>query len=80
MSKVLGRMNDNTLHMEWPTDFDKNGMPRATRVPLGLTAKMFVSAGLPTWMRRQHPAGMNYAWYRGLYYLIGAEEFCSRPL
>lgn len=35
IARVIQQFKASILHQNWPADFDKNGMIRATRVPLG---------------------------------------------
>lgn len=41
----LSTLSAKTLNKNWPADFDREGMIRATRMPLGYAAKMWVNVG-----------------------------------
>lgn len=64
------------LHKWWPAEFDHLGMPRATRVPLGYAAKMWVSAGqrdVEGKVATKEDEGYYYLWWKGLQVLMGKE-------
>lgn len=42
---ALTCMKHHELHEYWPAEFDRNGVPRATRVPLGRACKVKVERG-----------------------------------
>ncbi len=86
LSKVLmTTMKAKDLHKNWPADLDKNGMPRATRAPLGLAAKTLVSVGdvdVEGDVCGKKDEGYYYLWWRGLHPLCGAEglsRYTIRP-
>ncbi|KAL8908230.1 MAG: hypothetical protein Q9207_000951 [Kuettlingeria erythrocarpa] len=74
---VLENISDAaTLNRSWPAEFDTRGMPRATRVPLGLAAKMWVTAGdvdVDGNVATEDDEGWYYKWWKGLQVLMGQE-------
>jgi hypothetical protein len=44
-SRVLSAFGAGALHGHWPANFDQPGTVRATRVPVGLVAKLWVKPG-----------------------------------
>ena len=44
-AKALAGLKRKSLHSRWPTEFDTNGMIRATRITLGHVAKKLVEVG-----------------------------------
>ncbi|KAI4185384.1 MAG: hypothetical protein LQ346_005915 [Caloplaca aetnensis] len=68
--------NAATLNESWPAEFDTRGMPRATRVPLGHAAKMWVTAGdvdVDGNVATEDDQGWYYKWWKGLQVLMGQE-------
>ena len=66
------------LHKNWPADFDREGMIRATRMPLGYAAKMWVEVGdtdAEGKVVSKGQEGWYYKWWRGLHCLMGKEGF-----
>lgn len=75
ISRVLGSLG-RALHRAWPADFDQQGMIRATRIPLGLAAKIWVKAGAVDVDGELIPKdGYYYSWWRGLHCLMGKEGY-----
>lgn len=66
------------LHRNWPADLDTAGMIRATRMPLGDAAKMWVNIGdtdVEGKVVSKGQEGWYYKWWRGLHCLMGKEGF-----
>ena len=69
----------NTLWFDrqvWIADFDKKGMVRASRGPLGNAAILYCRAGdqdLDGNILTEDQAGWYYAWYKGIHLLCGEE-------
>lgn len=66
------------LNQWWPAEFDTKGMPRATRIPLGHAAKMWVSAGdvdIDGNVATAKDEGWYYKWWKGLQVLMGKEGY-----
>jgi len=64
------------LHRNWPADLNKAGMIRATRVPLGNAAKVYVKEGeidIDGKIVKKHDEGYFYKWWRGIHCLMGQE-------
>ncbi|KAL8922597.1 MAG: hypothetical protein Q9208_005101 [Pyrenodesmia sp. 3 TL-2023] len=74
---VLENIPDGaTLNRSWPAEFDLKGMPRATRIPLGQAAKMWVAAGdvdVDGNVAAEDDEGWYYKWWKGLQVLMGQE-------
>ena len=73
---VLPLCNRKTLYGNWPAEFDKKGMIRATRVSLGHAAKFWKKEGDVDIDGNIVPvggAGYYYKWWRGLQCLCGKE-------
>ena len=73
---VMELCTKKTLHANWPADFDKKGMIRATRVPLGHAAKFRKNEGevdLDGNLVPKGGEGYYYKWWRGLHCLCGKE-------
>ena len=73
---VLTRCTRETLHANWPAEFDQHGMVRATRMPLGHAAKFWKEEGdvdLDGNVIPKGGAGYYYKWWRGLHCLCGKE-------
>lgn len=62
------------LNNHWPAEFDRAGMIRATRAPMGIAAKIWANAGDEDAEGRiiTNP-GWYYLWWRGLHILCGKE-------
>ena len=76
LAKVLAVKKAKFLTHAWPADIDQLGMVRATRVPLGIAAKVFVEAGQKDITGLQVNVGEEgwyYLWWRGLHLLCGKE-------
>lgn len=76
ISRVLLHFKAAKLCENWPADFDKQGMVRASRVPLGLAAKMWVDVGATDVNGNvvgEDQQGYYYKWYRGVHCLMGKE-------
>ena len=64
------------LNEFWPAEFDRKGMIRAERVPLGDAAKMHVHEGeidVDGKIVEEGAQGFYYKWWRGLHQLCGEE-------
>ncbi len=58
----------------WPPEFNEDGMIRASRMPLGLAAKVWASAGdVDIDGNKVLEDGWYYVWYRGIHLLCGHE-------
>ena len=87
ISRVLTKFTHAKLTANWPADIDKQGMPRPTRAPLGLAAKVWVSAGeadVEGNVVEEGHQGYYYRWWKGLHCLMGKEGmdsglFVQRP-
>ncbi|KAL8644239.1 MAG: hypothetical protein Q9210_007355 [Variospora velana] len=76
MALVLPVVGAKERNEWWPGEFDHNGMPRATRIPLGQAAKMWVSAGdvdVDGHVATEGDQGYYYLWWKGLQVLMGKE-------
>ena len=74
MALALMLLPRKELHAGWPADFDKAGMPRATRVPLGHAFKEYKKVGdVDIDGVAVTKAGWYYMWWRGLHCLMGKE-------
>lgn len=76
ISRVIELFKASILHKNWPADFDKNGMVRATRVPLGHAAKVWIEEGeqdVDGEVVEAGQAGFYYRWWRGIYCLVDEE-------
>lgn len=65
------------LTTNWQGEFDKNGMTRASRVPLGHAAKAYKNVGdrdIDGKVLREGEEGWYYLWHRGLQMLGGQES------
>lgn len=63
-----------------PAEFDVAGMIRATRIPLGFAAKMWVKEGdidLDEVAAGPQDGGSYYKWWRGLHCLMGDEGYAN---
>ena len=75
------------MSSNWPADIALEGIPRASRVPLGLAAKMLVKVGdvdIYGNVIKRGEGGWYYKWWRGLHCLMGEEGldtgmFFQRP-
>ena len=73
---ALASFSNKELNKRWPADFDKKGMPRARRVPLGAAYKVKVSLGeLDAEGEPCTDPGLYYGWWKGLHALVGTERF-----
>ncbi|KAL8834397.1 MAG: hypothetical protein Q9170_003765 [Blastenia crenularia] len=80
-------LDHKALNLRWPAEFDLNGMPRATRAPLGNAFKFYVNAGdrdIDGYVAKEADVGFYYGWWRGLQVLMGKEGmdaglYKSRP-
>lgn len=64
------------LAANWPAEFDKAGMIRATRMPLGHAYKLKVEEGEEDVDGNPcEDPGCYYGWWRGLHCLMGEEGF-----
>lgn len=64
------------LNKNWPAEFDVRGMIRATRVPMGAAAKVWVDVGaidVNGDVLALGEEGYYYEWWRGLHCLCGGE-------
>ena len=77
------QIKKSDLFRYWPADFDKKGMVRATRYPLGNAAKVYIPAGtvdgkgVVTTIR-----GWHYRWLGNIHVLSGeegVEDYLVRP-
>lgn len=78
ISRVISKMKASQLHKNWPADLDRHGMVRATRMPLGLAAKVWVDIGDVDVHGQVIPAGEEgwyYKWWGGIHCLMGKEGF-----
>lgn len=76
ISKVIVAATAKRLNQFWPADFDKMGMIRATRMPLGVAAKVFVNVGDVDLTGEEifaRDEGWYYLWWRGIHLLCGME-------
>ena len=76
ISKVIQHFSRKALHNQWPADFDTLGMIRASRVPLGHAAKLWVDRGIQDIHGDTVDIGEEgyyYKFWRGLHPLVGAE-------
>ena len=76
VSRVIGKFTKKELHRYWPVDFDRDGMIRVKRVPLGDAAKVWVNAGeedIDGNIVGLHDQGFYYKWYAGIHQLCGKE-------
>ena len=72
-----GLFSKAQLSNNWLSEFDKNGMTRATRVPLGHAAKLYKNVGdkdIDGNILAPGDEGWYYAWHRGLQMLGGQES------
>lgn len=76
ISRIIQKFKTCELHRNWPADLDQRGMIRATRMPLGNAAKIWVNAGEAD-VNGNHlvigEEGYYYKWWRGLHCLMGKE-------
>ena len=76
VSIIAKEMGVKERSTNFPAEFDKAGMTRATRVPLGIAAKTYQDVGavdLDRNMVEKGQEGWYYLWYRGLQLLCGKE-------
>lgn len=79
-SRALTQLRPRELFSRWPAVFDTAGMVRATRIPLGLAAKMWVEEGdvdLDGVAAGPQERGYYYKWWRGLHCLMGNEGYAN---
>ena len=68
--------NNKKLSDNWPSEFDSNGMLRATRVPMGSACLIWVTKGhkdVDGYAADED--GLFYGWFKGLQVLYGDERF-----
>jgi len=78
ISRVINTMKASALHRNWPADLNKAGMIRATRVPLGHAAKIYMKEGevdIDEKVVKKNEEGYFYKWWRGIHCLMGQEGF-----
>ena len=78
ISRLLGQpgWGPARLHRNWPADIDLNGMVRASRMPLGYAAKMWVAEGdmdINGNVAQADQAGWYYKWWGSIHCLMGRE-------
>ena len=76
ISRLIGKFSGKQLTQLWPAEFEKNGMVRSTRVPLGNAAKVWVNIGEKDLQGNEVKAGQEgyyYKWYAGVHQLCGKE-------
>lgn len=84
-SKLLPHFDRKTLIKRWPADFDRRGMIRNTRVPLGRAAKRWVKSGeKDVDGERVAKEGWYYLSWGGIHTLMGkegldADRYYMRP-
>lgn len=70
-------MTASLLNKSWPAEFDMEGMIRATRMPLGYAAKIWVRVGdVDVDGQRiefEEEEGWYYLWWGGIHILCGKE-------
>ena len=77
-ARALDGLKRKSLHARWPTEFDTNGMIRATRIPLGHAAKNLVEVGDTDVDGNAVEAGQEgwyYLWWGGIHCLMGKEGY-----
>ena len=74
ISKLISVKKPKFLNDNWPAEFDRAGMIRATRIPMGIAAKIWANAGDEDVEGRviTNP-GWYYLSWRGLHLLCGKE-------
>ncbi len=76
ISRIIEHFKPFILSKNWPADLDKASMVRATRMPLGNAAKVWVNAediDVEGNTASQDQEGYYYRWWRGLHCLCGDE-------
>ena len=76
IAAVLMKCNVKKLRFGWPGDFDHKGLPRATRVSLGLAAKFWKKEGdvdMNGHVLTKAEEGYYDKWWRNVHCLCGKE-------
>ena len=75
VAKLLGSMSQKRLSKFWP--YSHAGMPRATRMPLGHAAKIWVVAStrdVDGNVVEEGETSWYYMWWRGIHCLMGRRD------
>ena len=75
---AISLIDPNTRHRYFPAEFDKKGMLRASRIPLGQASKTWRRAGerdLNGHILLDTEEGYYYDWYAGIHPLMGQEGY-----
>ena len=73
---LMSGMSKKVLNQNWPAEFDTKGMVRASRVPLGRAAKVWITAGQKDLDGEEAgKSGYYYRWWGGIHALVGEEGF-----